>query len=378
MSSESTDLLLERRLGSVVEYTLNRPNKLNALSDQLTHLLKTKLQYAETDETVEVIVLRGNGRAFCAGGDVVALSLQAKTGKDEEIQKANTFMRGQYLLNHICATLDSKVTVAFWHSITMGGGMGFSVPLDFRVCSPNTMIAMPECSISFFPDVGASYFLNQLGPGIGMYLALTGNRLTGYEAVAFGLATHYMEIETIEEAVQALSKASSRDQVNRLLTGLASQPSNDAIAAAKEKLKYIKETFTAPNLNQIFARLEAMNNAWSRAALVGLRSGSPTAVSVTFEMLKRGKSKTAEQCREMEYVLHTHFMRLPDFIEGVDKKLVRKPARKPQWQPSSRSEVTQAMIDAFFVPVPTDGVLQLGAKVADPKKQNRFVRHGSS
>jgi 3-hydroxyisobutyryl-CoA hydrolase len=372
MSSKAEALVLERRTGGLIEYTLNRPNKLNALSAELCQLLIDKLQAAENDKGAQVIAIRGRGRAFCAGGDVVSISLLAKDGSHGAIQQANTFMRLQYTLDHTSATFDKKITVAFWHSITMGGGIGFSVPFDFRVCTSQTMIAMPECGISFFPDVGASYFLNQLEPGVGMYLALSGARVTGYDAVVFGLATHFMAADEIDDAIEALGRASTHEQVEEVLRRY--ERSIPDAKEARSSLQCIKEVFTAPTLNEIIARLEAMNNAWSLSTLKGIRSGSPTAVSVTFEMLKRGRGQTAEACRHMEYTIHTHFMRLPDFVEGVDKKLVCKPARSPQWKPAARSDVTQSMIEDFFKPIAGDGCLQLGLRTTNPKKQNRFVR----
>jgi enoyl-CoA hydratase/carnithine racemase len=65
--------------------------------------------------------------------------------------------------------------VSFWDGIVMGGGVGLSIFGDYRVATENSLFAMPECSIGIFPDVGSSSWMPKIkGPGVGMYLGLTG------------------------------------------------------------------------------------------------------------------------------------------------------------------------------------------------------------
>ena len=75
----------------------------------------------------------------------------------------------------------------------MGGGVGISLPCDFRIATENTRLAMPETGIGLFPDVGGGWYLSRLPGRVGEFMALTGARLDGAECHYLGLATHYVE-----------------------------------------------------------------------------------------------------------------------------------------------------------------------------------------
>ena len=93
-------------------------------------------------------------------------------------QRSKDYFALEYQLDHLIATY-SKPYVAFMDGITMGGGVGLSVHAPFRIATERTVFAMPETTIGFFPDVGASFFLPRLDGKIGTYLALTSERVTG-------------------------------------------------------------------------------------------------------------------------------------------------------------------------------------------------------
>ena len=76
----------------------------------------------------------------------------------------------------------------------MGGGVGISYHAPIKVATDNTIFAMPETNIGYFPEVGAAYFLSRIqnNPNLGLYLALTGHQIKGKEALSYGIATHYV------------------------------------------------------------------------------------------------------------------------------------------------------------------------------------------
>ncbi len=88
------------------------------------------------------------------------------------------FFRREFALNHLVATV-SKPVVSILDGIVMGGGAGISIHGQFRVATENTLFAMPETAIGYWPDVGASFFLPRLEGGLGYFLGLTGARLKG-------------------------------------------------------------------------------------------------------------------------------------------------------------------------------------------------------
>lgn len=129
-----------------------------------------------------IIILKGAGKALCSGGDVVALAKFIQSEGPTGVQRAVEYFELEYRLDHLIATYP-KPYVAFMDGVTMGGGVGLSIHAPFRIATENTLFAMPETTIGFFPDVGGSFFLPRLDGEIGTYLALTSERLSGVQTL---------------------------------------------------------------------------------------------------------------------------------------------------------------------------------------------------
>ena len=136
-----------------------------------------RLQEWQKSDLANVIIAKGEGRAFCAGGDVAFLAQENEKGAEGQ-QVSKDYFALEYKLDHLIATYQ-KPYVAFIDGITMGGGVGLSVHAPFRIATENTRFAMPETTIGFFPDVGASFFLPRMDGELGTYLALTSENLLG-------------------------------------------------------------------------------------------------------------------------------------------------------------------------------------------------------
>ncbi|CAH8322146.1 unnamed protein product [Eruca vesicaria subsp. sativa] len=188
MASHSQVLVEDK--SSVKILTLNRPKQLNALnSNMITRLLQLFLAFEE-DPNVKLVILKGQGRAFCVGGDATPVFRDIIIhGKSWRI--GADFFSAQYTLDYVMATY-SKVQISILNGIVMGGGAGISVHGRFRIATEKTVFAMPETELGLFPDVGASYFLSRLPGFFGEYVGLTGARLDGAEMLACGLATHFV------------------------------------------------------------------------------------------------------------------------------------------------------------------------------------------
>ena len=141
-----------------------------------------------------VLIDHAEGRGFCAG----ATSSCSRAAATKEPSEAKHFFFAEYRLNHLLFTY-AKPTIAIMDGITMGGGVGISLPCDFRVATENTRLAMPETGIGLFPDVGGGWYLSRLPGRVGQFMALTGARLDGAECHYLGLATHYVEQASLEE-----------------------------------------------------------------------------------------------------------------------------------------------------------------------------------
>lgn len=178
------------RQGVAGRITLNRPQALHALNEEMCLAMDAALkQWAGDDEVELVVVDHAEGtRGFCAGGDIRMLA-ESGTGDGSA---ASAFFRAEYRLNTRIKNY-AKPYVAFMDGVTMGGGVGISVHGSHRVATERTTFAMPETGIGLFPDVGGGWFLPRLGPPLGMWLALTGERLKGGDVCAAGVATNFVE-----------------------------------------------------------------------------------------------------------------------------------------------------------------------------------------
>jgi 3-hydroxyisobutyryl-CoA hydrolase len=132
-------------------------------------------------DLANIIVLKGAGRALCAGGDVAELAQWNQEGKEGQ-QRSCDYFALEYNLDHLIASYP-KPYIAYMDGITMGGGVGLSVHAPFRIATENTVFAMPETTIGFFPEVGATFFLPRMDGEMGTYLALTSEQLRGVDAL---------------------------------------------------------------------------------------------------------------------------------------------------------------------------------------------------
>src|SRR5262245_16155883 len=180
MSAE--DLLLERR-GRMGLIRLNRPQALNALTFEMTRRLDLALADWAVDEGVSLVVIRGIGpRAFCAGGDIRVL-YEAGLGSSY----TEVFYRHEYALNRRIFRFP-KPSIALVDGIVLGGGVGISATGSHFVATERTMFAMPETGIGLFPDVGATWLLPRCPGETGLYLGLTGTRISAADLIALGIA----------------------------------------------------------------------------------------------------------------------------------------------------------------------------------------------
>lgn len=327
--------LIVRRQGRIGRLTINRPVALNALDHAMVRTFHGALESWRRDPAVEAVVVEGaGGRAFCAGGDIRWIREMVLTGRYEDVE---AFFVDEYALNAMIAEYP-KPYVALIDGVCMGGGMGLAIHGSHRVATDVTMMAMPEASIGFFPDVGASFFLPRLRPGYGMFLALTGARVSGVEAAGQGLATHYAARDRFAILVDEIT----HDGIDALAS-LAMPPSPKPDIGRDELIA----CFTADTVFGILDRLEALGGAAAREALTAIRSASPTSLLSTFELMRLGTDRTLAQCQTIELALARRAVRHPDFAEGVRAMVIDKD-RKPNWSPARIEDVALDSLQAMF------------------------------
>ena len=231
--------------------------------------------------------------------------------------------------------------------VTMGGGVGLACPCRYRIATERTVFAMPETSIGLFPDVGGGRYLSRLRGRVAQYLALTGARLDGAECVALGLASHYIESDALEAVKQEL--CAHPEKVESFLAGATSPVPEAKIV---RYLEAIDRLFASDVYEEILAALRADGSDWARQQLDVLASKSPTACKVSLRMLVESlRHLHFVDEMTMEYGIVARSCRSHDFAEGVRALLIDKD-RQPKWQPSSPEEVTPAIVEGYFEPLP--------------------------
>ncbi|GAB6032377.1 hypothetical protein CHUAL_011019 [Chamberlinius hualienensis] len=353
MSSSSTSEVLMEKVGNKGIITLNRPNALNALNLSMIRQIYPQLRAWEKE--VSFIVIKGEGdKAFCAGGDIKAVTAAAKAGENA----AKDFFREEYRLNYLIGNLEIPY-VALIHGVTMGGGVGLSVHGNYRVATSSTIFAMPETAIGFFPDVGASYVLPKLEDNVGMFLALTGYRLTGRDVLTCGIATHYIEHSMLPALTKDLTKLTDAKRIPELLDSYTKESTGGKKAefSLKPHLPKINKIFGARSLEEIFQLLQEDGSEWALKHLETLKKMSPTSLKITFKLLQEGKRYDLKHCLEMECRLAFTCLKNHDFYEGVRAVLVDRD--NPKWQPSTVEEIAPNMVQTYFRHLPSNEALIL-------------------
>ncbi|GAV61655.1 ECH domain-containing protein/ECH_C domain-containing protein [Cephalotus follicularis] len=346
-------VLVEGR-GSSRTAILNRPSALNAVNSAMGAKLNNLYNYWEDDPTIGFVALKGSGRAFCAGGDIVAIYHLINQGKIEECKE---FFRRIYSFIYLLGTY-LKPHVAILNGITMGGGAGISIPGTFRVATGSTVFATPESLIGFHPDAAASFYLSHLPGHLGEYLALTGEKLNGAEMIACGLATHYSLSERLPQIEEQLRKLDTDDPS---VIEAALEKYSDLVypeqTSVLHRISTLDKCFGLETVEEIIDALQneasRSNDAWCTATLKRLKEASPLSLKVSLRSIREGRFQTLDQCLVREYKMSLHGISnqiSSDFCEGVRARMVDKDFA-PKWNPPSLEQVSKDMVDHYFLPL---------------------------
>jgi enoyl-CoA hydratase/carnithine racemase len=353
----SVDVEVEVREG-IARVTLNRPDALNALTLAMIEALERRLPELAADPAVQALVMRGaGGKAFCAGGDVRALYDSHHAGGALHRE----FFVHEYRLDHLLHRYP-KPFIAIADGITMGGGMGLAQGSRLRVVGERTRIAMPEVGIGLIPDVGGSYFLSRLPGEVGTYLALTGSELGAADAIAAGLADHYLAADArarVEDALRERGAGTSFDAARAVLRSLAEPAPPAPLARWRGAIdRHFAQPSVMAILESLAAEVDPAFRDWATATAGLMRLRSPTMLAVALRALRLGRGLGLADCLRMEYTIVQHCFAHGDLVEGVRALIIDKDKR-PRWRPARTEEVDPAAVEAFFRAAP--GVHPLAA-----------------
>jgi enoyl-CoA hydratase/carnithine racemase len=338
--------------------TLNRPGALNALGLAMIRTLTATLRAWQDDAAIHAVAIRGQRKdpadpsgaspfgVFCAGGDIRFFHQAALAGDP----RMEDFFTEEYELNHLIHKYP-RPYVTFLDGVAMGGGLGISGhgrgSGALRIVTERTKMAMPETHIGLFPDVAGGYFLSRCPGRMGEYLALTGEVISGADAVDCGLADVLLESAQLPSLWDGLVREGIE-----ALDGLRERGRSRRPGALMEHRALIDDFFSLPNVGQIIAALEADPSAWAARTAAALRQRSPLMLHVTLEQLRRGRELSLADELRMERGMMRHCFHLRpgvagETVEGIRALAIDKDHR-PRWNPARIEDVTPEQVAAFF------------------------------
>ncbi len=202
----------------IVTVTLNRPDRLNALVGHMRRDLAEALEEAGSDPHVRVVVIAGEGRAFCAGGDVHFMAELVERNETEEFARLLGAARRVILtIRHM-----TKPVIASIEGACAGAGFNLALACDLRIASSNATFSQSFVKLGFHPDWGGTYFLPRMvPPNIACELFFLGDSIDAQRALELGLLNYVVAPEELA--------AETRKLAERLRDGPAI-----SIAAAKQ------------------------------------------------------------------------------------------------------------------------------------------------
>lgn len=190
------DELLQSDVGSVRTLTLNRPEKRNALNDELIVALKDALREADSDDSLRAIVIRGAGKDFCSGADLSALQKIANASYEENLEDARSLAELFSLLRN------AKVPViAAVHGRALAGGCGLATGCDIVLATETARFGYPEVKIGFVPAIVMAILRRNVGEKLAFELVTQGFEFDAMQAKELGLVNRLFAEEGFESAV---------------------------------------------------------------------------------------------------------------------------------------------------------------------------------
>jgi (E)-benzylidenesuccinyl-CoA hydratase len=181
----------------VAQVTLNRPDKLNAINDEMRTELTAAFAGFDTDPAVRAVILTGAGKAFCSGGDLTATMIPPDFSRSRIVEPLDEF---------------SKPIIAAINGLAYGGGLEIALACDIRIASTAARFALPEVRIGSMPGSGGTQRISPVvGPTLAAYMLLTGEPIDAPRALAAGLVSELCEPEELLDTALAIATTIARN-----------------------------------------------------------------------------------------------------------------------------------------------------------------------
>lgn len=363
-----TTLACEHNNQQIGVVELNNPKALNALTLSMIRSIHNQLKKWELDQNIAVIFLKAAGeKAFCAGGDVVNLCKeiarvkeQGKVLDDEYIinSPCSDFFKEEYILDLYLH--EYKKPILVWgNGYVFGGGLGLFAGASHRITTEQTIMAMPETAIGLYPEVGASWFLNQMPSNIGLFLGITGAFINATDAKFLGLSNFTVANEHQSHVLNQLCKidweinANDHQKLNKALHEFEIK-SEDLMPSSviKENEKQIAALVSANDIETIYQLISTTHfeQPWLQTAQEKLKKGSVLSILLTYKQLELTKTYSKAQCFKAELNLSLRCCQFTEFLEGVRAHLIDKD-KAPNWSFNHIEDIDSQLVSWFFAEI---------------------------
>src|SRR5690242_128698 len=196
-------VLLESRHEAIAILILNRPEKLNALNSELSTALNDALARIAEDESVRAVVLSGAGRAFCAGGDLLAIGRGRERNETAELEPI--LRAGMQAV--LKMRLMPQPVIAAVNGSAAGAGMNIALAADIRIAADVATFGQSFSRVGLFPDYGGTFFLPELaGPSAAAEMFYTGDLIDAQTALGLGIVSRVVPAAQLESEVGAFAR----------------------------------------------------------------------------------------------------------------------------------------------------------------------------
>lgn len=185
--------------GNAVWIYLNRPDVFNAFNDEQSYELQGALKEVKKDDDVRVVVLTGEGKAFCSGQDLKAIADSKNRSLSDSLYKRyNPIIKAMREL--------PKPIICRLNGVAAGAGASLALACDFIIAAENASLIEVFINVGLVPDSGSSYFLpRSLSPARAFELATMASKVTAQQALEWGMINRVVPAESLDEEVQKVA-----------------------------------------------------------------------------------------------------------------------------------------------------------------------------
>src|ERR1700740_1194810 len=203
VAASAAPVLLETIENGVALLVMNRPDKLNALNNELATALNQTFEKIGRSDAVRVVVLTGAGRAFCAGGDLAAIGKGREARDSKQLEPILRMGMGARLRMRMIP----QPVIAAVNGAAAGAGMNVALAADIRIAAEEAVFGQTFAKVGLFPDYGGTFFLPQLvGPSKAAEMFYTGEMIDAQTALRLGLVNRVVPASQLEAATKEMAE----------------------------------------------------------------------------------------------------------------------------------------------------------------------------